>query len=92
MAYQKNMWVAAFSDMFSKYAGGKIKGQEKLQPVFTGYFVSQLRKAFFTTILTTKKKNLSPPRYTYRYRQQNYGNLRRNNNCKSIGELVRAAL
>jgi len=94
MAYQKNMWVAAFSDMFTKFAGRKIKGQEKLQPVFTGYFVSQLRKAFFATILTTKKISFrhNPPRYKFNKSVPSYSHSRRDYNSKSIGELVRAAL
>lgn len=94
MSYQKNLWVYSFNDMFSKFAAGVIKGQENLQPVFTGYFVSQLRKAFFETIESYQKKKAQerPPRYTYRYRKHNHIRSREGNSCKSMAELVRAAL
>lgn len=94
LTYQKNMWIAAFNDMFSKFAAGKLKGVDSLQPVFSGYFVAQIRKAFFETILAPKKKKFShiPPRYNHRQRMPGSGRTGEGNSCKSIGELVRVAL
>lgn len=87
--YQRNLRVYSFSDMFSKFAAGDIRGQEKLKPVFTGYFVAQLRHAFFDTINGYKKKSpaVNPNRTAWLYRRQY-----RDSAPKSIGELIGRAI
>lgn len=87
--YQRNLWVYSFNDMFSKFAAGDIRGQEKLKPVFTGYFVAQLRHAFFDTIKGYKKKSsaVNLNRTAWLYRRQY-----RDSAPKSIGALIGRAI
>ena len=84
--YQRNMWVSAFNDMFTKYAEKKLNTPLTLKPAFSGYFIAQLRQAFFNAILGYKKKNpaSAAPRKTWRFNTQN-----KNTMPVSIGELVK---